>query len=743
MNHDPDFLYDLVPVVYRLRDADQGYPLRALLRVIGEQAVTVEQDIAGLYENWFIETCDDWVVPYIGALIGYVPLSLGPDSGADAGTCGCADTSARANAAALARERILVPRREVANTIRFRRRKGTLPVLEEIALAVSGWPAHAVEFRRRLALTQNIDFLHPHRGRVVDLRDSANWRGAAFDRRARSVDVRRITSARTQGSANLPEVGVFVWRLRAYTVTRAPAYCYEQESPNCFLFSALGNDTQLYVNPQAGGVVPPLPLPIGRGALEASDLSGANAPAAQQRASAASARGKAAPPAFYGEDRSLMIWTGSPPAPVDATRIVEADLSGWSYRPLPGFVAVDPVLGRLVFPPGELRRQPVTVSYAYGFSTELGGGEYSRTLSQPAGARRYTVGADGEHKRIADALANWSAEAPVDAVIEIVDSGVYTEPVAIVLQPGQSLQLRAANRCRPVLRLLDWQTSGTDHLDIGGTGPSWFQLDGMIVTGRGVRIDGSVSGVTIRHSTLVPGWGLRCDCGPMRPSEPSIEVTGSLLCLRIDRSIVGAIRVERDEVREDPLKLLISGSIVDALDSGAIALGADEKRCAYATLELRCSTVIGQLQAHCVELAVNSILDGIVRVCRRQAGCMRFCYVRPGSSTPRRYECQPDLVEKAVGDAWLAGDLTLAERDALRRAERLRVEPEFDSVCYGTARYGRLSDACAAELLTGAEDQSALGALHCLYEPQRAANLRQRLNEFTPAGTDAGIIFAS
>ena len=66
LQQNPDRLYELVPVVYRLRDADRGYPLRALLRVIAEQVNLVEQDIAGLYENWFIETCQDWVVPYIG-----------------------------------------------------------------------------------------------------------------------------------------------------------------------------------------------------------------------------------------------------------------------------------------------------------------------------------------------------------------------------------------------------------------------------------------------------------------------------------------------------------------------------------------------------------------------------------------------------------------------------------------------------------------------------------------------------
>jgi hypothetical protein len=66
MNNTLDRLYNLLPVVYRQRDAEQGYPLQMLLRVIAEQVDLVENDIAQLYDNWFIETCEDWVVPYIG-----------------------------------------------------------------------------------------------------------------------------------------------------------------------------------------------------------------------------------------------------------------------------------------------------------------------------------------------------------------------------------------------------------------------------------------------------------------------------------------------------------------------------------------------------------------------------------------------------------------------------------------------------------------------------------------------------
>jgi hypothetical protein len=36
-----------------------------------------------------------------------------------------------------------------------------------------------------------------------------------------------------------------------------------------------------------------------------------------------------------------------------------------------------------------------------------------------------------------------------------------------------------------------------------------------------------------------------------------------------------------------------------------------------------------------------------------------------------------------------------------------------------------------------------MGVFHDLFQPQREANLRARLDEFTPAGMDAGIIFAT
>lgn len=698
----PDRLYQLLPALYRQRDADQGYPLRALLQVIGEQVDVLEADIGQLYDNWFIETCEDWVVPYIGDLLGYRALHTGGGSGNPAlGS-------------------ILVARRDVAHTVRSRRGKGTLAILETLARDVAGWPAQATEFFRLLAVTQAINHLQLDRGRVVDLRggDALERLGGPFDRLAHTVDVRRIASSRSRGYHNIPSVGVFVWRLRSYPITMAPARRYSDAGPNLFHFSALGNDTQLYT-PQALGV----PQPVRRRPFEQSLLNGCFD--------------------FYGEDKSFQIWIGMPRQPVPPQQLVAADLTDWNYRPQPGQVAVDPVLGRIAFPPESGRRQPVWVSYHYGFPAPIGGGEYHRTPSQVAGTRLYRVGEGQTHARIADALTLWHSEAPEHGVIELTDSGVYVEPIHVELAENQTLQLRAANGTRPVIRILDWQTSLPDSLVITGAPGSRFTLDGLLVTGRSVQIGGVMAAVTIRHSTLVAGGGLYCDCEPQRPDEPSLELINAPDCLTIEHSILGIIQSSRDEVRLDPATIRISDSIIDAASNERIAIGAPQHLCAHADLSIMRSTVFGRVQVHAIVLAEDTIFQGTVIACRRQKGCVRFSYLPAGSRTPRRYRCQPDLVLQAIEERYAAGGMAPQERHALLARERKRVIPQFNSVRYGTPAYCQLAADCAPEITRGAADEAEMGVYHDLFQAQRLANLRTRLDEHTPAGMDTGVIFAS
>ena len=739
MSSSPDRLYELLPAVYRLRDVDRGWPLQALLRIITEQADVLDADISQLYENWFIETCQDWVVPYIADLVGYQQIHEGGEPAQGMGT------------EARLRNRILISRREVANTIRFRRRKGTLAVLVDLAEAVAGWPARPVEFYKLLSVTQSINHLRMDRGRTANLHDgnALQLLGGPFDRWAHTAEIRRINSEIAPGRYNIPEVGLFVWRLKSYTVScengeaveQTPAYCIEGVGPRCFTFSALGNDAPLFTRVQNDELmqVPgelDLPVPVRRRAFEKTNEFGDGLGVASAD--------------YYGIDKSLVIWAPNwpkkdAPQPIPIDAIIPSDLSGWSYRPGVGKVAIDPELGRIVFPARQLPKDGVWVSYNYGFSADMGGGEYARSLEEPTGATTYTVGAEGKFPHLQDALAQWKTDQPVRAVIQITDSNVYVEQINISLQKGQTLEFRAANRKRPVLRLLDWQTSLPDNLSVTGEEGSWFILDGLLVTGRGVQFSGNLKGVVIRHCSLVPGWSLECDCAPCRPADPSIEISDNVGCVTIESSIIGAIEITRDPVTNDPLPVRVHDSIVDATAPNHSVLIAPGDMMAFVTLMVKRSTVIGCVETHAIQLAENSIFTGTVTVARRQIGCMRFCYVPPKSRTPRRYECQPDLVESAVQELYLKeqGKMTPEQRDTLIANEQLRVRPQFNSTRYGKPTYCQLAFACATEITTGADDKSEMGAFHDLFQPQRAANLRVRLDEFTPAGAEAGIIFAS
>jgi hypothetical protein len=702
-----DRLYELIPAILRTRDAEQGYPLRDLLRVIAEQVSVVEDDITALYDNWFIETAADWVVPYTGDLVGYRPVSEAGDP----------------SSASPAEVRVLVPRREVANEIHAHRRKGTLALLEELAQDVAGWPARAVEFARLLDMFAHLNHQHPHRGRVVDLHDidAIELLDGPYDRLAHTVDVRRIDSAHRPGRYNIAEVGLFVWRLRTYPATWAPATCVEEVSPSSFAFSVLGNDAPLFSHAR-------LPVPLRRRTL-AAHLATLYGPAGSIDIEVGVRRGK-------GVQRQ----------PVPVEQLVVADLTDWAYRPRRGTVAIDPVLGRLALPPGH-PPVGVWVCYRYGFSADIGGGEYPRRIAAAAPGTFYQAvsrtrpqpaGVVGSIKHALDNWQNVRAEQPT-ATIEILDNEVYSEPLVVTLYHGESLQIRAADRARPVIYLLDRKRNAPDALSISTPNPTdhdrsddeepseqrrsggCVRLDGLTITGRAVHFEGPLQRIEIRDCTLVPGWGLQSDCEPSRPSEPSLELYACTAHVSIDRSILGSIQVYADEVTSDPICIHIADTIIDATSTDREAIGAPNWPLAHATVSFSNCTVFGTVQTHAVLAAQNTIFTGCVRVARRQLGCIRYSYVPPGSRTPRRHNCQPDLVGTA--DQW-------------------RVVPKFTSMRYGRPAYAQLARECAVEIVRGAADESEMGAFHDLFQPQRLANLAARLAQFTPARTDTAVLIA-
>lgn len=721
-------LYALLPYIHRLRDAERGGPLQTFLRVIEEQVNVLEADLDRLYDDWFIETCDPSIVPYIGELVGWTATARAGEPGEVQGAEG------------FELRRTLAPRADVARTLAFRRRKGTLALLEELARASAGWPAHAVELYRLLSYTQPLNHQRLERGRTAQVRDGGAMAliDGPFDRTAHTADLRRATSSHGRGRYGIPSVGVFAWRTRAWPVTYGTAYLQEgivdrdprnrrSSERGCFHCNVLGVDTPLFVRPAAEpnafNISAPHHVP---GRLTRRLLSDE-----LER--------------YYGPDKSVCIWLvgavdGAPAEPVPAGEVLVADLTEWSYAVPEGrTVLLDPELGR--FKVRRPRREGhrfaddtmggARVSYHYGFAAAFGGGEYDRELVAPHEEHvTYVIGErEGELPTLADALARWRKEDPDRAIIEVATREVQRGPVRIALRQEQVLILRAADRYRAFLRLVDDRADARDTFLLTGEPGSRFVCDGFVVSGRSVAVAGPLAQVVFRHCTLVPPER----SARQRPSGPSASLIldGIAGDVSIERSIVGPIAVTSDG---EPMRISIVGSIIDAGNDRDDAFSdGPAGGFARAFLTIRTSTVFGKVTTHAIALADNSLFSGIVRVARRAPGCVRFCHVPLGSRTPSRYHCQPDLAVEPLRRDDHAG----------RRAQAQRVWPVWTSRQYGDPAYAQLSRDVAREIGRGADDEGEMGALHDLYWPQREDALAQRLDDYVPASIDAGLFFVT
>ncbi len=198
-------LYELLPAIYRRKDFFSGEPLRALLAIVEQELGILEDDIYNLYENWFIETCDEWVLPYIAELVGIQDLNEP--------------------------EKILpVQRSRIGNSIRYRRHKGTPRTLELVIQDTTGWTVRAVEMFEYVLTTQYIQRVRPQSGATFSLTQSPEIVAMRdyFDSNAHTLDIRdfNFNSIRY----NLKSISIFIWRLQSYPVQRSTP-CYRQELP--------------------------------------------------------------------------------------------------------------------------------------------------------------------------------------------------------------------------------------------------------------------------------------------------------------------------------------------------------------------------------------------------------------------------------------------------------------------------------------------------------------------------------
>ena len=535
-------LWGLIPAIYRSLDSEPQAPgpLREMVNRIGAQAAAIRRGVDRMWEDQSIENCDDWLIPYIGDLVATNLVA-------------CLDARGQ--------------RLDVAKTIYYRRRKGTVGLLEELASDITDADARVVEFFRRLArnrhsfdppiglvpfFTASADptpmavveglagaYTRTPMGGFADLRQAygATRTGTAFDEYSYTADFRlgRVSV----GWHNIPRLGVFQWWTLSFAV-HASTPVEDALHASAYTFDPTGREIQLFapstrtqeqfgehwVSPQEWE----LPVAIGT-------------PLWQLR-----------PDKLY---------------PV-ALSVLEGDTAPFVLMGLDR-VTVKPELGRFCLKGAAPSMGIVHATYCYGFTAPIGAGPYDQRLSGaplPSAVTPEAPVVGG-----GSALHAVTAAMGLQGSAVLQDSLTYDAPADLGGASGfAAIALFGKNGERPVIRWTDpshstWILTGAAATTV--TPAATLVLQGLLLSGADVILRGHFDSVRIRCSTFDPGAASENASEPYASAVDGVVLAPSRLFIEadvreliIERCILGPIRT-RDGGAIETLR--VSDSIVQAI----------------------------------------------------------------------------------------------------------------------------------------------------------------------------------
>jgi hypothetical protein len=733
-------LWDWVPAIHRELDAlEGGDSLRALLTAIASQAAVARRSQDRLWDDMYVELADDWAVPYIADLVATRLVSaLNP----------------RAR------------RADVAKTIYYRRRKGTLTVLEQLVADIGGWDGKVVEeFRRLGRYRHGLDgpaligrVTGTPEGGLADLRSvrGARLAGDPFDefhytpemRRPRGRQGLRAISTLAFHLCRLQSVafqGVQPQRVRDLPGSR-DFYTFDPSGRDVPLFSAdvPSRDWAAWCTAQEWE----LPRVIDCRLLNESvfvigdeeiawvlDTGPNGAPIASlaQRQSAAADLRRLVGQRFDQRATLSRVLAGMPQAATLTTPGVLAGLLSRALVPDCGSAALLPAAGGLA---------------AFG-SPVL----QVRILGSPSSAREGIRGAD---------LDGWPTPvvADVDLLVDpargrfLFDTGTGDpQDLRVDYRTGQAGPIGAGALSRqtgttpatvhwqqrstaagvPATGILQIDDSSTFVAPPNQTGIVasivraadgqrpyvWLQADwrlGASGSNRELRLEGLWIGAQPAASLRLEGdfhtvalrWctldpgGLDAMGAPLPPCP--LVIAGTIDKLVIENCILPGLRLDGANAGVDTIE--IRDSIVDAGQAGSDGVAAPR-----ASLLMERCTVIGpDLSALGVDVekldASDSLIAARADVTDLQNGCFRFSARGQGSRVPHPYASH------------IIDDL-----------QRL-----FASRRFGDPAYGTLSALAPVDLLRGAEEGCEIGAFCAERNPIRFDSLRTKAEEYMPFG---------
>ncbi len=730
-------IWEMIPAIYRHEDglAEQPDVLRSFVKILASQAAIVRRSQDRLWEDQFIEFCSDWAVSYIADLVG---TRLLPE------------------------ENKRGRRVDVAKTIYYRRRKGTLRILEELINDITGWEGKIVEnFRRLGRFRHGLDpYPMPLKGRhshtppggLANLRNqyATELVGSPFQEFHYTPDVRKHQGI--NGRYNINKLAFHLYRIQSYEVEDVTPFV-STSNPERFTFDPSGRDIALFATRNrrddenweewTSALEWEVPVPIrcrllGHTTFQISESdiisieTNIGIPASTST-ELRTLRGWQ----FYNE--SQLIKTLSqiltiPLLPGQLIALFEASISEACGKKalIPKSISItkrsdNSLIYRLaeistgnlhnwtINPPAEKKliidSEKGRFTYTNGASIPILEDHiynYHYGFSGNIGAGTY------DRRTVEDSTPNiiLSGGGPISSlpnngIIEIggivsvgdrSDSNTYS-PITDK-NPIQNLTIQSANQERPFLKITkNWILTASTAVNVEPI----LVLDGLWISGEAgknlkIRLKGAYECVLIKNCTIDPGGGTTIDGDIIHPI--TLVVEGRVEKMIICSSIMGPILAKKNGTEGVIEELIIEDSIVQSVDDTVDAISTDQ-----GTIEMNRVTVFGQVNVHRL-FASEVLFTDKSTVTDSQNGCFRFSVGYTGSRLSKPYESHL-LIDS---DYW------------------------FTSKKFGHYGYGQISEIAPKVLHNGAENKSEVGAFNTLMNPIKLDSLKKKVEEYMPFG---------
>jgi len=741
--HYAEKIWALVPEVYRNADGLAEHPgrLRALVEILAGQAAISRRSVDRLWSDTHADEADDWAIPYIGALIGARPVNA-------------------LNRAA--------QRANLAHTILYRRRQGTVRLTERLADDIADWDAVASEGFLRVIRHWHMLDAAPEPGRITrspqwgyaDLRNVriSDVLDKAHDDLSHFPDFRRLRGY--AGRYGIPKVNLHLFRHYAYQLSVVTPRLIAADH---YTLDPSGRDVALYQPGQdlidacaaarewemrapiachrlnAAGFVPLIShAPVGleellapiygrrfateAGLLEAATRALAADPTppnalqnSQARTLLAAAMEEATPRRNLlpgGNEKtcaiSLAVATNATDTPLGPEQLYSANLAEWGVDHVPSDwveAMIDPVLGRVrLMNPLPIDRELYVQKIYYGSFWPVGAGTHDRAS-----------GLSDTGFNLLNTDSPDFTSLPIAGEFRFSDSRTFSPilPANGIITADGDLTLSAANGERPFIEV----TPAGGSLILRAVVPGLtLTLDGLWLSILGAQatrlvIDGSWASVILRNVTLDPG-GQRAALAPaVAQAIPPVTLSfsGAIDAIMIANCITGPITEIVSNL--DPCAvdtIAICDSIIDSTIAPGAAIFL---RNAHARID-RC-TIFGHIITGALD-ASETIVDGQVRVEDAQSGCFRFSAAAKGGRVPQAYESHFFKNGMPHGS--------------------------FISTRFGDASYAQLSEVAPNDIRTGGEHGTEMGAFNTALDPIKRDDLRNKLEEFMPINAIAQMV---